>query len=359
MKIATLAYQRHENVGAQLQLWALQNAIIERGHTCEVIDYICDAADRTFGLESLKVKGVKKYFTSCVGVITRLPKRPAFVRFRKNKLVTTKKVDKKTVKSLDGQFDGYIVGSDNVWNSRLTGLDENYFLSFVSNPKKRAAYAASLGLAAVPQNERDTFRSALSEMSFVSLREKAAAADVISMGISAVDTCDPTLFFDAQRWDTLARAVKKPERYVLVYHMSPSLSFVNFAKEFARLKGLPLVYVPFPTGFCRCSMRPHIGPCEWLHLIKHADYVVTDSFHGSVFSCIYGRNLIIKISQLGERLKNLTEYLGLEDRIVETPEQAAGLDEIDHQAVYERIESYRRAGLKNLDKILENFSSLK
>ncbi len=359
MKIATLAYQRHENVGAQLQLWALQNSIIERGHDCEVIDYICDAADRTFGLKSLRVKGAKKYFTSCVGVITRLPKRPAFNRFRKTALITTKKVDRRNIAQLDGCFDGYIVGSDNVWNSRLTGLDENYFLSFVSDSRRRAAYAASLGLAVVPENERAAFKSALSEMSFVSVRERAAAQDISSMGIECIDTCDPTLFFSADRWDTLARPVKHPKHYILVYHMSPSRSFVRFARELSRLKDLPLVYVPFPTGLCKCSMRPHIGPREWLHLIKHADMVLTDSFHGSVFSCLYGRNLVIKISQLGERLKNLTEYLGIEDRIVTTPRAAAELPDIDREAVLKKIEDYRKSGFESLDKILQKFSDIK
>ncbi len=355
MKIATLAYQRHENVGAQLQLWALQNKIIERGHECEVIDYICDAADRIFGPASFRVKGPKKYFTSCVGAITRIPKKSAFISFRKNQLITTKKVDKRNVKSLDGCFDGYIVGSDNVWNSCLTGLDKNYFFDFVTDKSKTASYAASLGLPAVPEDEREAFKKALAEFSFVTLRERAAAEDIAKMGIPAVESCDPTLFYTAGEWDTLAKRVKRPEHYIMVYHMSPSRSFVRFARELSRLKGLPLVYVPFPTGFCRCSMRPHIGPREWLDLIKHADYVLTDSFHGSVFSCLYGRNLFIKISQLGERLRNLTEHLGLEDRIVTTPQQAAALPDMDTKEVLSRIEDYRRAGLENLDRILENF----
>ncbi len=359
MRIATLAYQRHENVGAQLQLWALQNAIIERGHECEVIDYICDAADRIFGPASFRVKGAKKYATSCVGAITRIPKKPAFIAFRKQKLITTKKFDKKNIAQLDGEFDGYIVGSDNVWNSRLTGLDKNYFFDFVSDKRKTASYAASLGLAAVPKDEREVFKKALSSFSAVTLREKAAAEDICKIGIQAKDACDPTLFFPAERWDSLAHSVKKPKHYIMVYHMSPSRSFVKFAKEFSRLKGLPLVYVPFPTGVCKCSIRPSIGPCEWLDLIKHADYVLTDSFHGSVFSCLYGRNLIIKISQLGERLKNLTEYLGIEDRIVTTPEQANGLADIDRDKVLERIECYREDGLKTLDSILKCFENIK
>jgi hypothetical protein len=74
MKTATLTFQRHENIGAMLQCYALQNTIIKYGHENEIVDYICDAADRTFGLQSFKVKGLMKYITSCIGVISRIPK---------------------------------------------------------------------------------------------------------------------------------------------------------------------------------------------------------------------------------------------------------------------------------------------
>lgn len=359
MKIATLAYQRHENVGAVLQCYALQKTITSYGHKCEVIDYICDPADRIFGFKSFKVKGLKKYITSCIGVISRLPKRPAFASFRKNVLVTTKKYDKRNIAELDGVYDGYIVGSDNVWNSKLTGLDGAYFFDFVSDGRKKASYAASMGLAAVPENERETFKKGLDDFSFISLRERAAAEDISNLlGRDAVDTCDPTVFLSRNEWDKLAIEPKNKEPYVLVYHMSPSASFVKFASDFAKAKGLKIVYVPFPYGFCKCSPKPHIGPRQWLGYIKNASYVVTDSFHGCVFSSIYERNLVIKVSQLGERIKNLTEKLGIEDRMVDSVEQAVDLPEMSYENVRERLSDYRERGISTLETILNGFSNI-
>jgi Polysaccharide pyruvyl transferase. len=359
MKIATLAYQRHENVGAVLQCYALQKTIITQGHDCEVIDYICDAADRIFGFRSFQVKGIKKYITSCIGVISRFPKKYAFMRFRKDILVTTSKYDKKNIAELDNKYDGYIVGSDNVWNSQLTGLDPNYFFQFVSNDLKKASYAASLGLGKVPENERSDFKHYLSKFSVITTREKAASEDISSLLERKVyDTCDPTLFLTREEWNELLIEPKE-RNYVLVYHMSPSASFVRFAKEVAKEKGLPIVYIPFPYGFCRCAMKPHIGPQEWLGYIKNADYVITDSFHGCVFSSIYERNLIIKISQLGERIKNLTEKLGIQNRIVDSVKQALQLPSMDYLNIRKNIIQYRSDGLDNLNIILNHFEEIR
>lgn len=360
MKIATLAYQRHENVGAVLQCYALQKTITSYGHQCEVIDYVCAPADRIFGYQSFKVKGLKKYITSCIGVISRLPKRPAFISFRKNVLNTTKRYDRKNIAKLDGVYDGYIVGSDNVWNSKLTGLDGAYFFDFVTDSRKKASYAASMGLAAVPENERDIFRDGIKDFSFISLREKTAAEDITALlGRQAVDTCDPTLFLTRDEWNKLAIEPKIQKPYVLVYHMSPSASFVKFASDFAKAKGLDIVYVPFPYGFCKCSPKPHIGPLQWLGYIKNAEYVVTDSFHGCVFSCIYERNLVIKVSQLGERIKNLTQKLGIENRMVNSLEQALSLHEMDYTDVREKIIDYRKQGIATLETILDGFENIK
>lgn len=360
MKIATLTYQRHDNIGAMLQCYALQNAIIKKGAENEIIDYICDAADRAFCLKSFKTKGVKKYITSIIGVISRLPKKRAFVKFRKDKLILTKKFTEKNIAQIADLYDGYIVGSDNVWNSKLTGLDLNYFFDFVTNDDKKASYAASMGLSGIPEGEKKAFKEHLEKFAIVSTREKIIADDLNSFAdVNAFDTCDPTFFLTAEEWDELAIQPKNKGKYVLVYQMSPSASFVKFAREFAKAKGLPMVYVPFPYGFCKCSMKPHIGPQEWLGYMKNAEYVLTDSFHGCVFASIYERNLIIKISQLGARMHNLTEKLGTQERIVETVEEAVNLPDMDYTQIRKNVEEYKNQGLENLDKILNHFDSKK
>ncbi len=359
MKIATLTYQRHDNIGAMLQCYALQKKIINSGNNNVIIDYICDAADRPFSIASFRVKGLKKYLTSIIGVISRIPKVPAFNKFRINDLVLSKKYNKRTIHEIDGKFDGYIVGSDNVWNSKLTGLDKNYFLDFVTDDRRKVSYAASMGLAEPPVAEREAFAKALSHFAIVTTREEATAKNLESIsGREVFDSCDPTIFLTRNEWDRIAIEPKESFRYVLAYHMSPSSSFVKFVKEFAKRKGLQIIYVPFPYGVCKCHMKPSIGPYEWLGYIRNADYVITDSFHGCVFSSIYERNLIIKVSQLGERIQNLANKLGIEERMVKTVDDAVRLPELDYSEVRERLDRYRMQGIKNLNKILDYFQTL-
>ena len=360
MKTATLTFQRHNNIGAMLQCYALQKTIIQNNCENEIIDYICDAADRTFSMTSFRVKGVKKYITSIIGVISRIPKVPAFTRFRSEDLLLSRRYNKKSIKEIDGKYDGYIVGSDNVWNSRLTGLDRNYFLDFASDNQLKASYAASMGLSTPPDHEKEAFAEALKSFAFVSTREESAARKLERItGRKVFDTCDPTIFLSREEWDQIAVAPKETYRYVLAYHMSPSLSFVKFVKEFAQIKGLKIIYIPFPYGLCKCRIKPQIGPHEWLGYIRNAEYIVTDSFHGSVFSVIYEKNLVIKISQLGERIHNLVQKTGLEDRIVQTAEEAAALPDIHYTEVREKLNEYRRQGLQNLKMILDHFQSVK
>lgn len=359
MKTATLTYQRHDNIGAMLQCYALQQTIVKLGCENEIVDYVCAPADRIFGLSSLRVKGLKKYITSCIGVISRLPKKPAFNKFRRCRLNLTKRYDRSNINEIDGRYDGYIVGSDNVWNSRLTGLDANYFLDFVSDGHRKASYAASMGLAEPHENERASFAAALKDFAYVSTRERRAAQSLEKICSRKVDdACDPTFFLNAEQWTELALPPSEKYEYVLAYHMSPSLSFTEFVRKFAARKGLPVIYVPFPYGMCGCRAKPHIGPCEWLGYIKNAGYVVTDSFHGCVFSSIFERNLIIKVSQLGERIVNLTEKLGIGDRMVNTVEEAVMLPEQDYSRVRGKIEKYRADGLEKLSGIIKTFSEI-
>ena len=144
MKIATLTYQRHDNYGAMLQCYALQKKLIDLGVETDVIDYVCKVSENPCSLSSLKANGVKRYITGIIGAATRLPRAKKFKEFR-TRLKMSITVTEKNISQMGASYDGYIVGSDNVWNSDITGLDEIYFLSFVGDKRRRASYAASIG----------------------------------------------------------------------------------------------------------------------------------------------------------------------------------------------------------------------
>ncbi len=360
MKIATLTYQRHDNYGAMLQCYALQKRIQELGVETQVIDYICKVSEKPFSFEALKTKGVKRYITGCIGATTRLPRARKFKQFRKNYLKMTKTVTEKNISQIGAIYDGYIVGSDNVWNSDITGFDERYFLSFVADKRKRASYAASFGSTKITDSLKEQYKELLGNFAHITMREKTGAELVNDLtGIDAKVVCDPTMLLSKEEWSKIAVEPNIKEKYLLAYQMVPSRTFVKFVRALSEKKGLKVVYVPFPYGFLKCQTAMTIGPLEWLGLFKNAEFIVTDSFHGCVFSAIYQKEFVVRISQLGERIDNFLSILGIKDRVVESCEDALALTPIDYSAVETKMLAFRKDSETELRAIISYFENVK
>lgn len=358
MKIATLTYQRHDNYGAMLQCYALQKKLESMGVDTQVIDYICEVSENPFGLRALKTKGIKRYITGCIGAVTRMPRAKSFKNFRKL-INMTDTVTEKNISQLGASFDGYIVGSDNVWNADITGLDERYFLSFVADKRRRASFAASFGSSKIKDEHRDKYSSLLSDFAVLNCREQSGVDLIESLTDRKANlVCDPSFLLSTEQWRALATPAKEKKPYMLVYQMVPSGSFVKTVQKIAKQRGLRVIYLPFPYGFMNCKIKPTIGPLQWLGLFNDAEYIVTDSFHGCAFSIILGKQFSVCISQLGERIENILNVMGLKERIIGNAEDDAKLGEIDYAAVEPHLTSFRMDSEKKLADTLEYFAKL-
>lgn len=358
MKIATLTYQRHDNYGAMLQCYALQRKLKNYGVETDVIDYICDVSVRPFSIKSLKVKGIKRYITGIIGAITRLPRAKSFTDFRKL-IDMTKTVTDKNISQIGASYDGYIVGSDNVWNSDITGLDERYFLSFVADKRRRASYAASFGSSNIREAQRDTYKQMLADFAVLSCREKSGAMLIENLTEKRAEiVCDPTMLLTKKEWSALAKNPRKRKPYLLAYQMVPSLAFVKFVNKVAKAKKLKVVFIPFPYGLIKCTSKLSIGPLEWLGLFEKADYIVTDSFHGCTFSIIFNKQFVVRISQLGERIDNLLSLLKIRERVVNTAEEALALQTIDYTPVNATLDEFKFKSETYLQNLISYFSEL-
>lgn len=360
MKIATLTYQRHDNYGAMLQCYALQKKLGDIGAEAEVIDYVCEVSEKPFSIAALRAKGVKRYITGAIGALTRLPRAKKFREFRRNHLNLTQTVTEKNISRLGAIYDGYIVGSDNVWNADITGLDERYFLSFVADKRKRTSYAASFGNAKIKSGQMQQYKELIEDIAVLNLREKTGAELAQKLtGRQANVVCDPTLLLSRDEWETMAENPNEKGKYLLAYQMVPSKRFVDFVKAVAKQKGLRVVYVPFPYGVLKCRTKMRIGPCEWLGLFRDAEYILTDSFHGCVFSVIFQKQFSVCISQLGERIENLLSVLDIKQRRVDGAEDVGKLDDINYKIVNERLENFRKSSERELDALIKYFSDIK
>jgi len=358
MKIATLTYQRHDNYGAMLQCYALQKKIEELGYETEVIDYICEVSEKPFSLKALKAKGIKRYITGSIGAITRFPRAKKFREFRKL-LRMSEVVTEKNISTIGNSYDGYVVGSDNVWNADITGLDERYFLSFVFDKRKRASYAASFGSSKIKDKDKEKYTELLNGFSKLATREHSGAKLIKNLtGRDADVVCDPSILLTKEQWEKLASEPSEKYPYLLAYQMVPSGAFVKFVNEVAKKKGLKVIYIPFPYGKIKCKTKMKIGPLEWLGLFKNAEYIVTDSFHGCAFSVLFEKEFCVRISQLGERIENILSILDIKDRVVENAEEVMKLPLIDYSAVSDKLRIFREESTNKLKEILESFSGL-
>lgn len=354
-KVAVITFHRHNNYGAVLQCYALQQALKKLGYIPSVIDYRCRVDESPLSLEAIKKRGFRKCIISILGKISRIPRYYAFYIFRK-RLNMTEKLYKHELYKISDCFDCYLAGSDNIWNAQITGLDSAYFLDFVENRRKRNTYAASFGSDQIPEELADTYNRHLSGIHTFLMREKSGVGLVAKIcGKKGQQVLDPTLLLNSEEWNQLIEPEAVKERYVLAYQLVPSKLFLQKADRIAKQLNCKLVMVPFAQGmFIKCQNKPGMGPVEWLSAIRNAEYIVTDSFHGCVFSIIFHKPFNVVVSQLGTRIYSLLDMFDLQDKIIKQGMEHIDMCDIDYNKVDRILEREREISLQYLRDIIEN-----
>lgn len=354
-KVGVITFHDYDNYGAVLQSYALQQCLKRLGAEPEVIDYKCEYISNPFQLKRLKNKGLFNYIYGAVGYVCYLPRRVKFNKFRKN-ISYGKPVNSKTIGSIDGEYDIFITGSDQVWDYHLTDFDKAYFLDFVTKGKK-CSYAASIGEHLPEGNYREQYAELLEKFDHILMREEYGA-EVVQQLIDEKPecACDPTLLLTGEEWEKLMPPSTAKKDYILVYQLGINPSFVNFVKRLKEKTGLNVVYVPFPlVGLVGCAPQISAGPEEWLRFFKDAKYVVTDSFHGTVFSLLFHKPFFVKVDghHVNKRVKEFLTRLGLTERIIQgdlTDEALA--QEIDYERVDKMLQDIREDSMKKLLEII-------
>lgn len=316
IKTATITFQNADNYGAMLQAYALQKAIITTGCSNVIIDYRSSYMNRPWCLEALKIKGLLRYVLGVAYYLVRLLRKKKFDRFRRDYLQVTEPVNKQDLALLGPKYDFFIVGSDQVWNPYITNYDKSYFLDFVEDRQKKCSYAASFGLDELDRDEAATLVDLLGEFHYLTVRE-AQGQSIISTLINRASevVLDPCLLICKSDWNDLI-GEDAQEDYLLVYQTTFSSYLLETAKIIADRRSLKMVCIPFPMGrILNTKTNFMAGPKEWLTLIKNANCVVTDSFHGSVFSIVFNVDFYVSITEGGSRIINLLNIFNLKRRL--------------------------------------------
>lgn len=375
MRIGIITWWR-ANYGSILQAYALQNIIKDFGvGECEIVaqydKHIISVANlmnkiKTVGIIKATKKGCMLLFFR--GIKKRNKRWEEFVN--KNLIISKHSYTNTDIQDANQEYDVFLCGSDQIWNPYNIGLDSIYWLGFVSGEKGKIAYAPSVGITEASKEMKDKIRENLKDFKFVSCREKSGTEFINSIigDNKCVHVLDPTLAIKKDFWNTLCCARKYKTPYIFAYFLRGTREQRSAALKFAKKKNMKVVSVPFLDtdklvindlifGDIRI-WAPTVG--EFISLIKNADYVFTDSYHCSIFSCIYHRQFSVfpkEATAQTERIRDLLELLKMSDRIVSDVKEIEDINEIceENWSELDRIiEKAKGISLEYLRKALIN-----
>lgn len=252
-----------------------------------------------------------------------------FDRFESEHIKVSRYYSISDIDQLGTDYDAYIVGSDQVWNPNVA--NRFFVLDFpIKNNAFRISYAASIGRGYISRHEGKCLKRYIDEYDRVSVREESAKVLLEKAGVQLPITTvlDPTMLLSCDEWlEVCAERIVK-QKYVLLYAFS-DCSLKDGLYEHYHALGYEVVYIPYVRqkyntfdGDTPMKALWDVGPSEFLSLIRFADMVITDSFHGAVFSIIFNRRFYVfqrdsekaKTSK-NARLSDLLSLFNLENRM--------------------------------------------
>lgn len=357
MNIGILTFPNSTSFGATLQMYALYHSVEQLGYNAEVINYYNaymkaqqhiskQSWVRTMAQHLLHYRQHRKFHSFEKRCMVRYPSS-AFTEPAK-------------LPELAKRYGAVICGSDQVWNPDITGADLSYFLNFCGEETHRVAYAPSFGITDFPEDFKNSIREDLQCFHALSVREtpgQKVLEELTERDVPLV--CDPTFLLNAQQWRTLERAHPAAEEpYILYYTIRSSANLWNQCKAFAKEKGLRIVVIggnllkKWKQKDKNIVYAMNIGPEEWLYLMHHAEYVVTNSFHGTAFSVNFHKDFYLEMSSLtNSRLCQIVDALGLGERVI--GENNWSSEPIHYESVEQRLSPLRLSSLEYLKNALK------
>ena len=367
-RVGIITIQKCDNFGADLQAYALGAKLRSLGYDAENIDYLFYKHPRHLksgGMEKpvLPISFVNKVKERLFPVLRAVrgmrnfrAVRERYQRFedwfRKNVRVGREYQSVKSLYDDPPKYDVYIVGSDQVWNPRLYSNIKPYFLDFAPAGARCVSYASSFGVSELPGGVFYKYKQWLKRFAYIGLREKKGEEIVkaMALGVEVKHVVDPTLLLTAEEWGRVAsQDVAAPTSgYVLLYDLIASEETVELARKLAAARGWKVVRIGDGA----------YGPGEFLGLFANASAVVTNSFHGTVFSILNQKpfySVIPRTMTNASRIESLLGLVGLRTRMLRC-DAIDGVDDfgvIDWAGVGVRLESLRKESVDFLLRAIE------
>lgn len=378
-KVGVITICRCNNYGAELQAFALQRKLSLMGYDAEIIDYLFYKHPRHIkepvSLPSYRGYPLKKRLIEIV-----YPWIEKIKSVKNNDAIVKRKANFETFHNKNTHFskeycrysqfyknppsyDAYCVGSDQVWNPLSYTSLNPYFLTFAPNDAVKFSYASSFGVSGIPSVAVEYFKNGLNNLNNISVREKTGALIVKNLtGRDAMVVADPTLLLTASEWCTVLNENAVPkEKYILLYVLKDAPYITETALKLSKEKNLKLVRIckgayKQDSEDCPIVNILDAGPAEFLGLFKNAEMVLTNSFHGTVFSILFNKDfytIINRFTNNNSRQIDLLSQLGIE-RIKYIDEPFTESVNLNWKIINKRVADFRQQSINYLKTAIDD-----
>lgn len=317
MKVGLITIYQVPNYGSVLQAYATQTLIEQLGIKCDIINY---KYPNEWHWQNGAIK--PNVFRGFIRKILPSKKNKVLNHFRKHFFHLTrqfKSLDELKNADLD-LYDAFIVGSDQVWNTRFVLGDSVFMLSFVPDNKPRYSIASSFAQKTLPEQFRDKYKRELSKFSSLSVREQNGINIIeneLQINIPVQVILDPTLLLSKKQWlATIPRSnFKKTRPYILfymwTYAFEPRPYIYEVLKYYQEKMNYDIIALEgYSSPECTCRIKMKDYSCatipEFIDIFTNADLVITSSFHGTAFALNFGIPLISIIPDNNDDDRQLT-----------------------------------------------------
>lgn len=345
MRYGIVTFHNAPNYGAALQAYGLCKCLNKIGFNSEIIDYrsnCIEDRERVFKKTGNVFYDLKEYCFSWKNQKKKIKKHDSFML--ESNILSKESYNKTTITKANSQYDCFITGSDQVWNSRITCGDLTYFLDFANSNKKLVAFAPSVEIK-WNKTDENLFLPYLLRYSSLSCRERNTCDYIESISKKKCEfVCDPTMLLKPSEYRKIS-IVPKEKNYVLVYY--PNKALLDAAKTYAKRKNLQILVIANGRKESDIKKISPGGPSEWLGYIEYADAIFTNSFHGFLFSLYFNKK--VSTTNRGDRLNSIIQFLNGENVFYDLTLSSTANYEIINQT----IDSFRNQSIKYLNNSLK------
>lgn len=367
MKIRTITCHDVYNYGASLQAYALQQYLETKGHDVKIIDYKPDYMRVHYKFWHVPPSSryytramrnpILRFFLCCYFAPKRfntIGRKWRFDKFRRNYLHLTRRYNSYAeLQAAPPAADVYIAGSDQIWNCALpNGKDPAYFLQFGNKATRRISYAASFAIPEITTEHRKQMSNWLRCLDAISVREHTGLSILHSMGLEGVEVVDPVFLLKGHQWKAFAGSKQLiDKKYLLVYDLY--LNDTRLQHEAERIsseQGLKLVAVDANVKCPYAQINiSDAGPQEFVNLISHAEYVLSNSFHATAFALMLNRPFAVfyKYANIS-RMADILHHLGADNSL----NPSTPCYEFDWNKINRRIQAMRENSIQYLTEHL-------